>query len=383
MSIVMILLLAASLSHLITRWLVKASRRWGVLDVPNWRSFHTRPMPRLGGVGICTSFALTLLPLWLMFSGEFEALSLRVALVGYVVVAGVGLADDLRAVSPLTKFIGQLGASVITVWGGVLWLGLTLPYGVRLSFGLFSIVLTVLWLTGVTSIFNFMDGIDGLAGGVGVIYSSALACVCFGTGHRLVGVVSLILAVACLGFLAHNFSPAKIFMGDVGSLFVGYALAATAVVVTNSGAEPAPFMAVVLIFGTFLYDGTLTILRRLLRGERVYEAHRSHLYQRLVLAGQSHRRVSLTYYGLSALLAAGGVGYTFAPDWLRLMILTWSAVVLLYFTGYVNRVEARKQGGEVPTQYSGPRNQDNKSGHVKVGSGPLCVNDIPQPSKPN
>jgi Ca2+/Na+ antiporter len=129
-------------------------------------------------------------------------------------------------------------------------------------------------------------------------------------------------------------------MGDVGSLFIGYVLAAFAVMTTNSGERPAPFIAVLLVFGTFIYDATFTIIRRLRRGEKLYEAHRSHLYQRLVIAGQSHRRVSLTYYSLSAMLGAGGIAYTFSADRTRAIILIVSAALLAAFTIYVYWSEA-------------------------------------------
>jgi len=339
-----IFLLATAISYLITHWLVKAPPRWIALDLPNARSSHSRPTPRLGGIGIVASFMMTAPLLWVMVGSEFDALKFGVAAFGCTVVAVVGLIDDLRRLAPLRKYTGQLIATIAAVWCGVLMIGLTLPFGVTLSFGLFGIALTIVWLTGFSNLFNFMDGIDGLAGGSGVIYSLALAVVCFGTDHRLLGAGSLILAAACLGFLAHNFPPAKIFMGDVGSLFVGYVLAAFAISATNSGAHPAPFFAVLLIFGMFLYDGTLTLTRRLMRGEKIYEAHRSHLYQRLVIAGQSHRRVTLVYYGLSALLGAGGVAYTFSGDWVRLMILGLSGGLLFAFTVYVSHVEAAAGG---------------------------------------
>ncbi|MBK8316678.1 MAG: glycosyltransferase family 4 protein [Acidobacteria bacterium] len=221
-----------------------------------------------------------------------------------MVIAAVGLVDDLRRIGALPKYLGQFVASLIALWGwGHIQSDEDPVYGDLHPGIILGAVLTIILLTGFSNFFNFMDGIDGLAGGVGVIYSLALAAVCIGTGHRLLGAGSLMMAAACLGFLAHNFPPAKIFMGDVGSLFIGYVLAAFAVLTTNSGERPAPFIAVLLIFGSFIYDAVFTLLRRARRGEKLYEAHRSHLYQRLVIAGQSHRRVSLTYYGLSALLA--------------------------------------------------------------------------------
>ncbi len=340
-----IFFLAGVIAWLITGWLASAPARWRSFDVPNDRSSHTRPTPRMGGIGIVASFVIILPLLWIMLlptaHNWIAAAKFGAALLGYVVIAAVGLVDDLRRIGPLAKYLGQLLAAIIALWGGVIFMFLKLPFDVTITFGwLVGALLTIIWLTGFSNFFNFMDGIDGLAGGAGAIYSFALAFVCIGTGHRLLGAGCLMLAATCLGFLAHNFPPAKIFMGDVGSLFIGYVLAAFAVMTTNSGERPAPFIAVLLIFGTFIYDATFTIIRRIRRREKLYEAHRSHLYQRLVIAGQSHRRVSLTYYGLSALLGAGGIVYTFSADWTRVIILISSAALLAAFTIYVYWYEA-------------------------------------------
>ncbi|MFN7949653.1 MAG: glycosyltransferase family 4 protein [Blastocatellia bacterium] len=332
------------ISWLVTRWLVRA--RWQKLDLPNARSSHSQPTPRLGGLGIVAAFASAVL-LWVMTGqgrNEMTALKPGLLLAGLLVMAVVGLVDDLRSVSPLVKYLGQLGAAALVLWGGVMIGEIILPFGVKLSFGIASALITIIWLTGFSNIFNFMDGIDGLAGGTGAIYSLALSVVSFGTGHHVAGTAGLILAAGCLGFLAHNFPPAKIFMGDVGSLFVGFALAALAVLVSGSGESQVPFPAVLLIFGTFLYDGALTLARRLWRGEKIWLAHRSHLYQRLVIAGQSHRRVTLTYYLLGLALGVAGVAYTFSGDVLRLLILAFSGTMLAAFTAYVCRVEAAAEG---------------------------------------
>jgi UDP-N-acetylmuramyl pentapeptide phosphotransferase/UDP-N-acetylglucosamine-1-phosphate transferase len=343
-----IFFLAGVISFLITGWLATAPAWFRALDVPNERSSHTRPTPRLGGLGIVATFVIILPLLWVMLIGAgsnwLPATKFGVALVSYVIIAGVGLVDDLRRIGPLAKYLGQLAAALIALWGGVIFLHIALPFAGLIEFGwLAGAALTILWLTGFSNFFNFMDGIDGLAGGVGAIYSLALSVVCIGTGHRLIGAGCLMLAAACLGFVAHNFPPAKIFMGDVGSLFVGYVLAAFAAVTANNGEHPAPFIAVLLIFGTFIYDATFTILRRIRHGEKLYEAHRSHLYQRLVIAGQSHRRVSLTYYGLSIVLGIGGAVYTFTGDWMRVLILIAAFMLLAAFTVYVYWYEAAQE----------------------------------------
>ncbi|MGE0886288.1 MAG: glycosyltransferase family 4 protein [Blastocatellales bacterium] len=351
-----IFLIAGIISYLITGWMITAPSWFRSLDMPNERSSHTRPTPRMGGLGIVATFVVILPMLWVMLIGASNnwllAMKFGVALLSYVIIAAVGLIDDLRSIGPLAKYLGQLMAALIALWSGVIFMRFDIPFLGVMEFGSFlGAILTILWLTGFNNFFNFMDGIDGIAGGVGVIYSLALAFVCIGTGHRLLGAGSLMMAAACLGFVAHNFPPAKIFMGDVGSLFIGYVLAAFAVITTNSGERPAPFIAVLLIFGTFIYDAVFTLIRRALRGEKLWEAHRSHLYQRLVIAGQSHRRVSVTYYGLSALLGAGGVAYTFvgsiasphASDWLRVLIVIVSLVLLAIFTAYVYWYEASAQ----------------------------------------
>ncbi|MGE0130926.1 MAG: glycosyltransferase family 4 protein [Blastocatellales bacterium] len=345
-----IFFLTGVIAYLITGWLSQAPARLQSLDVPNERSSHTRPTPRMGGLGIVAAFVVLMPLLWIMLLPSAHnwvvATKFGIALFGYAVIVAVGLIDDLRRIGPLSKYLGQLLAAIIAVWSGAIFLHFKLPFGVEITFGqsvsgqsvfgwIIGALLAIIWLTGFSNFFNFMDGIDGLAGGVGAIYSLALSAVCIGTGHRLLGAGCLMMAAACLGFLAHNFPPAKIFMGDVGSLFIGYVLAAFAVWTTNSGARPAPFIAVLLIFGTFIYDATFTIIRRIRRREKLYQAHRSHLYQRLVIAGQSHRRVSLTYYALSAMLGAAGIAYTFSSDWARMVILISSAALLAAFTIYV------------------------------------------------
>lgn len=351
-----IFFLAGVISYLVTGWLATAPAWFRSLDIPNARSSHTQPTPRMGGLGIVAAFVIILPLLWIMLIGASTnwllAMKFGFALVSYVIIAAVGLVDDMRRIGPLAKYLGQLIAALIALWSGVTFLYLHVPFAGLWEVGtILGAVMTIIWMTGFSNLFNFMDGIDGLAGGVGVIYSLALAAVSFGTGHRLIGAGCLMLAAACLGFVAHNFPPAKIFMGDVGSLFIGYVLAAFATVTANSGERPVPFIAVLLILSTFLYDTIFTLIRRARRGEKLWEAHRTHLYQRLVIAGQSHRRVTLTYFGLSILLGAGGVLYTFAGnlvdreavDWVRLSILVASAAVLAGFTFYVYWFEAAAQ----------------------------------------
>lgn len=357
-------ILAAVISDLITGRLVDPPKwRWlRSIDIPNERSSHTTPTPRTGGLGMVASFVLLLPLLWMVLplggikvEGAGDGL-LRpsLALAGYLVIAAVGLVDDIYGIRPLTKYLGQLVAALIAVWSGVTFLFLDLPFIGRLDLsraGLTGAALTVLWLTGFSNLFNFMDGIDGLAGGSGAIYSLALALICSLTGHHLPAAGLLVLAAACLGFLRHNFPPARIFMGDVGSLFIGYTLAASAVMITNSGVQPVPFLIVLLIFAPFLFDTTATLLLRWWRGERLHEAHRQHLYQRLVASGQTHRRVTTTYYILNLMFAALGICFLYATDFTRAVLVIIGLTILGGFTIYVGRAE-RRSGRRLPASHS-------------------------------
>lgn len=342
-----IFILAAVASSFVTRWLVDAPSWLRSIDYPNQRSSHARPTPRSGGIGIVATFVLLLPLLWVMLLPDATnwrfAFRFGLALCGYIVIAIVGLVDDMRTINPLAKYIGQLVAALIAIWSGVTFNFLDLPFVGRLDLsmvgpltGLLGAVLTVIWLTGFSNLFNFMDGIDGIAGGSAVIYSLALALASGQTGHRLPAAGLLLLAAACLGFLRYNFPPARIFMGDVGSLFIGYALSAFALLITNSGIRPVPFPVVLLIFAPFLFDTILTLIRRWLRGEPLHLAHRQHLYQRLVAAGQTHRRVTLSYYALNLVFAVLALCYLQGSDLMRVVLLLSGLTILAGFTIYVH-----------------------------------------------
>ena len=291
-------------------------RSYPLFDLPNERSSHVRPVVRVGGLGIVFPLLL-LLPVVVVLALRepvdiaAEARGLAWVLLGLAGMATVGVIDDLHRLRPLPKLAGQWLATLpaLVATGGVL--RLDLPFigsfdwsgsGWGTAIGL---LLAALWVTGFSNCFNFLDGIDGMAGGCGALFSLSLALLAWQAGLPGVAASCLLLAAVCAGFLIHNFSPARIFMGDVGSLSVGYLLAVFSLQVTQQSAPRVPSPAILLLLGPFLYDAGFTLCRRWSRGEPLTEAHRSHLYQRLIATGQSHRRVALAYYLLSAL---GGLG---------------------------------------------------------------------------
>jgi UDP-N-acetylmuramyl pentapeptide phosphotransferase/UDP-N-acetylglucosamine-1-phosphate transferase len=303
-----------------------------VFDLPNERSSHDKPVVRVGGVGIVLPlFFLAPIVMTLAWSSPVErAAEARGAiwvLLGLAAMSTVGLIDDLYRLRPLPKLAGQLLATLpaLVSTGGLVQVELPLlgvfgwsgsGWGSGMGF-----LLSALWITGFANCFNFLDGIDGMAGGCGALFSLSLGLLAWQAGLPGTAAACLLLATTCAGFLLHNFPPARIFMGDVGSLSVGYLLAVFSLQVVQQGASRAPFLAILLLLGPFLYDAGYTLCRRWRRGEPLAEAHRSHLYQRLVASGQSHRRVALTYYLLSLLGGLGGLCYGRAGERGQLLLL--------------------------------------------------------------
>jgi len=289
-------------------------RRLEILDVPNERSSHDRPTPRGGGIGILAALVPGLLVgAWLQ-PGPLDAAGVAVVVAATLVLAGLGFVDDRRGVRPGVKLVLQLAvaAGAIAAAGSVEIVALPLVGGI--SLGLAAPVLTVLWLVGFVNGFNFMDGIDGIAGLHAGLAGLFLAAAAWAGGGEGAVWLAIPLAGASLSFLLVNWSPAKVFMGDVGSLPLGFLLALGAVLGT-------PFVTGFLILGPFVFDTGWTLLRRARRGENLLTAHRSHLYQRLVLAGWSHARVSILYGGWTVLTGAMGLLYLLDAPGVRMAAL--------------------------------------------------------------
>jgi len=288
-------------------------RRWatarGVLDLPGARSSHERPTPRGGGLAIAAIGLVVFVIVGLGSRPRADTL-LWLAL-GAAIVAGVSLADDLRSLPVSIRLTAHiLGAFVVVIGIGALP-GVGLPSGRFLGLGWLAVPVTVLWVVGLTNAYNFMDGIDGIAGAQAVV--AGAGWLLLAGSNPVIAVIGLVLSASSLGFLLHNWPPAKMFMGDVGSAFIGFILAVMTIVASRKD----PRFAVVgfLFVWPFVFDTAFTFLRRLLRHENVFAAHRSHLYQRLVIAGFSHQFVTLLYAALAAL----GVGL--ARMWLSKMHL--------------------------------------------------------------
>lgn len=284
-------------------------RRIGVFDLPNHRSSHVRPMPSTGGIAIVVTAAAGFVAISLISDTAriAEHYIWGLGLAGAVITV-VGLLDDLGRLHGVRgKLAGQVVAGCVLLSFGIVLDRLTLPLFGAVSLGWAGYPLTLFWLVALTNIFNFMDGLDGMAAGTAIIAAASLCVVTFIDGSHFVYLLCYVLLAASLGFFIFNYPRAQIFMGDVGSQFLGFIFAALAVVAAEHDASRTPVLVVPLLFFHFIFDTGFTFCRRLMAGEMVTQAHRSHLYQLLNRLGYPHARVSGLYFVFAAAQGVGAV----------------------------------------------------------------------------
>ena len=332
---------AGLLTALVVPLVRQIGLRWGLVDRPDPRKQHTAPMVRLGGIGIVAGFSLALTLTWL--AGGFADLApdkdrlIWTTLAGALCFFLIGLADDLFALPPLPRLVGQV-AVAMAVWDQGVRIGsIELPFdalnGAHLTLPpLLSLLATVVWLVGITNAINWLDGLDGLAAGVSGIAAIGLLSVSFSLAQPAAGLLAAALAGACLGFLRHNFNPARIFMGDGGSYFLGFALAAISIVGPAKGLTGVSLLLPLLILSLPLADMSAVIMGRLREGRSPFYPDRRHLHHRLLRSGLSHRRTVVVIYAFTQWLGALALVLANAENrflWLALATAVLIGVVVL------------------------------------------------------
>ena len=323
-------------------WLAsRGPTRW-LADHPNERSLHDRPVSRAGGVailaGILAGLAAASLAAPSPF-GEASAPGSGWVLAGALVVAFVSFADDVRPVSPVVRIFSHLAAA-----GGVVAAGLSIEHvvlpGTVLDLGpAAGTAFTGLFVVWLVNLYNFMDGMDGFAGGMTVIGFTTLAVLVAGSGAAGLVAVCLAAAAASFGFLLFNFPPARIFMGDLGSSLLGYVCAVTILWAERSAS--VPLWISVLVFSPFIVDASITLARRTAAGERPWRAHREHFYQRLVRLGWGHRKTVVREYGLMlACACSAAAAHRLPPGAQGALLGAWAAAYAGLMLGVI-RLERR------------------------------------------
>jgi len=300
------------------------ARRVGAINQPSGRGLSERPTPRLGGLAMLVAVLVAGL-IWLPGNDRMHGI-----LAGAAVITLVGALDDARPLPPGVKLLGQIGAALIPVLSGVSVTDFTIPFAGAVDLGGLSDPISVLAIVAVANVVNFSDGVDGLAAGVCAITALAFSIIAFDLGNRGgAAILAAIVAGAALGFLVHNFPPAKVFMGDGGANLLGYMLACVAIEGTiKTQAVVSLILPLILLAVPFL-DTTFVVLRRMKYRRPVYAADAEHFHHRLSRIGFNQRRTILFLYTWTLLLAGLALAIRFVPysDNRGHFALGWSVVM--------------------------------------------------------
>lgn len=312
----MLFVLPSAIAGIVTILLITAVLRKRVylpLDFPNHRSLHKTPTPRIGGLAMMCGILSGSVSAYLLVIAE---LPLSLLLIAFS-MAAVSFIDDWRGLAIHWRFLAHLIAAGLFMF----LFSPSLPYW---QAGL--LLIAIIWMI---NLYNFMDGSDGLAGGMALFGFSAYAVAAWMAGDAGLAALSLLIAASALGFLIFNFSPARVFMGDAGSIPLGFLAAALGLLGWIRGYWPLWFP--LLVFSPFVADASITLVRRLLRRERIWQAHKTHYYQRLIQLGWGHRKMALWEYALMAVCIASaiwGVRQEISVQWLILGFWSLTYIVL-------------------------------------------------------
>ena len=305
---IIVFLVALTVSYILTPYAKKMAYKIGAIDIPkDNRRVHTKPMPRLGGLAIYISFVVTAL-LTLKLTSELTGI-----LIGATMIVLIGIIDDCKQISAKLKLFVQICAALVVVYSGVRIEFISYPLNKSVGIGLkmFSIPITIFWIVGITNTVNLIDGLDGLAAGVSFIAALSLAYVAYGQadviGTPMAAMLLVILAGGLLGFLPYNFNPAQIFMGDTGSLLIGFLLATISVEGLIKSATTLAVAIPILALGVPVFDTAFAIIRRLVNKRPIMEADKGHLHHRLLAHGLSQKQTVLVLYFISTLLGGSAV----------------------------------------------------------------------------
>jgi UDP-GlcNAc:undecaprenyl-phosphate GlcNAc-1-phosphate transferase len=351
------MIVAMGVTFVVTPWVIRLAGRLGAIDLPGGRKTHATPMPRIGGVAVYLGFIAGLGTAAFLAGVLLDPPRVEVYWQGAMLAATaiflVGLIDDLWEISYRLKFAAQIACAVFVWYSGFRVEVVTSPLGGGFELGWLSLPITVLWIVAITNAVNLLDGLDGLAAGTALITTVSIAIIGFAMNTLGITAACVALAGALIGFLRYNFNPARIFLGDSGSMFLGFVLA----VATVRGSQKLPTTVIVLVpllvLALPLIDTSMTVLRRLYRVtsdsrladgtvrhllgnlNRVFLPDRDHIHHRLIDTGLSHRRTVLTLYAVAVASACVAFVLTFVNSreigFLLLGVLVGALAALLAF----------------------------------------------------
>ncbi len=296
--------IALAVAYFITPRVMELAIKLGALDAPDERKVHKGMIPRMGGLAIYAAFVLAVLAS-MHINREIMGL-----LVGGTVILIVGIIDDLKPFPAKVKLLGQIVAASVLVMFDIRIEWLTNPFGEMLYVDYLAIPLTILWVVSLTNTVNLIDGLDGLAAGVSTIASVTILLVALQQNFWTVAILTAALAGSALGFLQHNFNPAKIFMGDTGSMFLGYMLAAISILGAVKSAATIALIVPIVALGLPILDTAFAIIRRYMSGKPIFKPDKGHLHHRLLEMGLTQKQAVLLMYVMSGCLGLSAIALT-------------------------------------------------------------------------
>ncbi len=294
-------MLAMFVSYVLTPYIKKLAFKIGAVDRPDNRKVHKKIMPRLGGLAIYIAFMIGCVAsmeiTWDIFG----------ILLGGTLIVALGVADDVYQLPAKVKLLGQIAAACVLVIFDIRIEWINNPLGGYFYLDMLSIPFTIFWVISFTNVVNLIDGLDGLAAGVSAIASLTVILVAVQMGYFHVAILTAALAGAIIGFIRYNFNPATIFMGDTGSMFIGYMLAAISVYGAVKTAATIALIVPAIALGLPILDTAFAIMRRYVNGRPIFQPDKGHLHHRLLATGMSHKETVLFMYGITAVLCIGAV----------------------------------------------------------------------------
>lgn len=308
------------------------ANKTGAVDKPDARKVHTTPIPRIGGIGIYLAFTVSIAVVTVISNFEGETLK---EIVGLLVSGSlmflVGIIDDYKNLPAKVKLLGQIGAAAVLAVGFDVRVDfVTDPFGDYIYFEMLAVPATIFWLVGLTNTVNLIDGLDGLAAGVSGLAATTILLVAMEQHFFLITILTAALAGAAFGFLFYNTNPAQIFMGDSGSLFLGFMLAGISIVGAMKSAATIALIVPILALGIPILDTFFAILRRYLGGQPIFKPDKGHLHHRLLRLGFTQRQAVLLMYVISALLGVSAIALTEVDNQIAVVILIVVVVSIFY-----------------------------------------------------
>jgi len=331
----------------LTPLVARIALKLGIVDRPGPRRIHPRPIPRMGGVAILLAMLGPIIPVMLLSNAvgsAFREIQTRVIamLAASVAMVLVGLVDDVRGLRSRFKFLAQIAAAAVVCAFGIRIETVSVEGLFTLHFGWLAWPITILWIVSITNAVNLIDGLDGLAAGIAAVACGVIAVLAISAGQTVMAVLMLALLGSLMGFVVFNFNPARIFMGDSGSMFVGFVLATTSVMCAVKSQALVGLALPALALGVPIFDTLFSMLRRILERRSLFSPDRGHIHHRLLDLGLRHRHVVLIMYGLTVLAAGLGMFMMATRSTETLLILAGILLLLALVFRCVGSVRLRE-----------------------------------------